>query len=378
MMDSDYRKQFEDVTVKPGDVVDAGDTAIDLGLVSHHAKNTTAPTALGLKCRWLASRYALVLVWAMMAGYFLIVRTDTFGRLAAFESIFGSQSTLVFLGVAALITLSVGEFDLSIASIAGLSATTVPVLVSLHHWNVAWAYVPALLVVPRVRRYQRVLRGQSRRRFDGRDPGEPAPSSSASPSGSRHRARCRSTIPPSLAFRCTPFSLVANFLLLRTRPRAGARVRAIVDTARAPHALRRCEPRRGATRGHPGQPRARGFVPGGVAHRRNGRDLVGVFDRRFRRQRFVGQTSYPRSRPCSSGPPSFSRATLTPSGCSSASTSWRPASSGSNYSATAAGYRTRSTARVSSRLSPSPRWCEFERPGVDENDGNGVVDRNRS
>ncbi len=146
MMDSDYRKQFEDVTVKPGDVVDAGDTAIDLGAVSHHAKNTTAPTALGLKCRWLASRYALVLVWAMMAGYFLIVRTDTFGRLAAFESIFGSQSTLVFLGVAALITLSVGEFDLSIASIAGLSATTVPVLVSLHHWNVAWACVVALLL----------------------------------------------------------------------------------------------------------------------------------------------------------------------------------------------------------------------------------------
>ena len=145
-MDSDYQKQFEDVTVKPGEVIEAGDTAIDLGSVSHHARSSAAPSASREKIRWLLSHYALVLVWAVMAAYFLAVRPDTFGSVAAIQSIFGSQSTLVFLGVAALITLSVGEFDLSIASIMGLSATTVPVLVSLHGWNVAWACVVAMLL----------------------------------------------------------------------------------------------------------------------------------------------------------------------------------------------------------------------------------------
>lgn len=146
MIERDYRKQFEDSTVKPGEVLDAGDSTIDLGAVSHFATSTPEPSAFNERLRWLLSRYALVLVWAMMAGYFLIVRPDSFGRLAAVQSIFGSQSTLVFLGVAALLTLSVGEFDLSIASIAGLSATTVPVLVSLHHWNVVWACVVAMLM----------------------------------------------------------------------------------------------------------------------------------------------------------------------------------------------------------------------------------------
>jgi ribose transport system permease protein len=145
-MDNDHRQQFEDVTVKPGDVIDSGDTALDLGEVSHRAAAPPASSVLGQRTRWFLSRYALLLVWGAMALFFYSVRPGTFGRLSAFQAIFGSQSTLVFLGVAALITLSVGEFDLSIASIMGLSATTVPVLVSLHHWNVVWACAFALLL----------------------------------------------------------------------------------------------------------------------------------------------------------------------------------------------------------------------------------------
>jgi len=45
---------------------------------------------------------------------------------------------LVFLALSAMVTLIVGEFDLSIASIMGLSATLVPVLAGLHGWNI-WA-----------------------------------------------------------------------------------------------------------------------------------------------------------------------------------------------------------------------------------------------
>ncbi len=142
--ENDYREQFEDVTVKPGEVIGPGDTELDFVEVSHLVQVPATPSALGRRTRWILSRYAILLVWGVMALFFYCVRPDTFGRLSAFQAIFGSQSTLVFLGVAALITLSVGEFDLSIASIMGLSATTVPVLVSLHNWNVAWACAFAL------------------------------------------------------------------------------------------------------------------------------------------------------------------------------------------------------------------------------------------
>ncbi|MGH6877633.1 MAG: ABC transporter permease [Rhizomicrobium sp.] len=146
MTHSDHREQFEDVVVSPGGVGELGEAPEELRDVPRHDTAGTDRSALGERTRWFLSRYALVLVWIMMAGVFYTLRPDTFGRIAAFQSIFGSQSILVFLGVAALVTLSVGEFDLSIASIAGLSATTVPVLVSGHHWNVAWACALALVM----------------------------------------------------------------------------------------------------------------------------------------------------------------------------------------------------------------------------------------
>jgi ribose transport system permease protein len=88
---------------------------------------------------WLhqvASRYALIVVWALMALYFYVQVPDTFGTQGTFSSIFGSQQVLVFLAMSALITLAVGEFDLSVASIMGLTATTIPVLAGVHGMNI--------------------------------------------------------------------------------------------------------------------------------------------------------------------------------------------------------------------------------------------------
>jgi len=88
---------------------------------------------------WLhevASRYALIVVWALMALYFYVQVPDTFGTHGTFSSIFGSQQVLVFLAMSALVTLVVGEFDLSVASVMGLTATTIPVLAGVHGMNV--------------------------------------------------------------------------------------------------------------------------------------------------------------------------------------------------------------------------------------------------
>lgn len=91
-----------------------------------------------------AARYALVGVWVAIAGVYAALRPDTFLTTSSVKAIFGSQSPLVFLAVAALCTLAVGEFDLSFASVMGLAATIVPVMAGLHHVNLAVACLVAI------------------------------------------------------------------------------------------------------------------------------------------------------------------------------------------------------------------------------------------
>ena len=121
----DHNTQFEDVTVQPGAVDAVSDGLPEVASTTVPPtlrRRLSAGTATG--ARSIASKYALLVVWAAMALFFYIALPSTFGRVATLQSIFGSQEVLVFLGIAALTTLSVGEFDLSIASIMGIAATT--------------------------------------------------------------------------------------------------------------------------------------------------------------------------------------------------------------------------------------------------------------
>lgn len=82
--------------------------------------------------RTLGSNYALAGVWLAMALFYLLITPGKFWHFTTVQSIFGSQELLVFLGMAALSTLIVGEFDLSVASVMGLAATIIPVLNGNH------------------------------------------------------------------------------------------------------------------------------------------------------------------------------------------------------------------------------------------------------
>ncbi len=91
-------------------------------------------------------RYALVGVWLLVAAVYAAIEPDVLLTSGTFQTIFGSQTALVFLGMAAVITFSVGEFDLSISAILGLSATFVPVMVVQHGWNPAVASIVAVVL----------------------------------------------------------------------------------------------------------------------------------------------------------------------------------------------------------------------------------------
>jgi ribose transport system permease protein len=89
-------------------------------------------------------RFAVVGIWMAMLLVYTGIEPAKILRAATFQSIFGSQQALVFLALAALTTLVVGEFDLSIASVMGISATIVPVLAVNHGMNVALASLIAV------------------------------------------------------------------------------------------------------------------------------------------------------------------------------------------------------------------------------------------
>ena len=91
-------------------------------------------------------RYAIVGVWALMIVFYSAIEPDEFATSGTFKTIFGSQAALVFLSMAFLCTVIVGEFvDLSVAAILGFCATLVPVLVVMHGWDVWAASLAAVL-----------------------------------------------------------------------------------------------------------------------------------------------------------------------------------------------------------------------------------------
>src|SRR5882757_1386894 len=89
-------------------------------------------------------RFAVLGIWALMLLFYIAVEPHKILQVATFQSIFGSQEPLVFLALAALCTFIVGEFDLSVSSVMGLTATAVPVLATQHGMPIALASLTAL------------------------------------------------------------------------------------------------------------------------------------------------------------------------------------------------------------------------------------------
>ena len=99
----------------------------------------TAARPAASRARTFAERYAVVGVWLVMMAAYGLAEPGLFLRAPTFQTIFGSQQPVVFLSMALLCTIYVGEFvDLSVPAVFGLSATLLPVLVVNHGWNV-WA-----------------------------------------------------------------------------------------------------------------------------------------------------------------------------------------------------------------------------------------------
>lgn len=82
----------------------------------------------------LLSRYSLVVIWAVMVAVFAVVLPDDTSVGDMLRPVFSSLTPLVFLGMAVVCTMAVGEFDLSFAYVYALAGAAVPALVVLHDW----------------------------------------------------------------------------------------------------------------------------------------------------------------------------------------------------------------------------------------------------
>jgi ribose transport system permease protein len=89
-------------------------------------------------------RLALLLAWAFVIIVFGAVRPNTFLTWGNFSAILGSQAVLVVVALGLTLSLTAGDYDLSIASVLSLAGTVLAVLNARNGVPIGWAIVAAL------------------------------------------------------------------------------------------------------------------------------------------------------------------------------------------------------------------------------------------
>jgi len=94
--------------------------------------------------REVATRYSLIVIWILMTVVLMSMVPGEVNPIAALRAVLGQQTPVIFLGLGVVITMAVGEFDLSFAGIFGISAVALPSLVVLYGWSFPAAVAGAL------------------------------------------------------------------------------------------------------------------------------------------------------------------------------------------------------------------------------------------
>lgn len=90
-------------------------------------------------------RYALLVALVLLVVLFSVLRPTSFFTTANLSSTLGIQASLALLAVGVTVVLLVGEFDLSAASVMGMSAAVVAHLTVNEGWSVGAAVLVVLL-----------------------------------------------------------------------------------------------------------------------------------------------------------------------------------------------------------------------------------------
>jgi ribose transport system permease protein len=96
--------------------------------------------------RSVLRRYSLIIIWILMIIVLMAVVPGNVSPLAALRAVLGQQTPLIFLGLGVVITMAVGEFDLSFAAIFGIAAVAVPSFVVFYGWPYPVAVLAAIAI----------------------------------------------------------------------------------------------------------------------------------------------------------------------------------------------------------------------------------------
>jgi ribose transport system permease protein len=92
----------------------------------------------------IAERYALVAAWAALIAVFAVWLPDTFATTRNAQLILGSQAVLLMVAIGLIISLSVGEFDLSVSAVVAISGQLFAVFTVQHRFTIASALLMVL------------------------------------------------------------------------------------------------------------------------------------------------------------------------------------------------------------------------------------------
>jgi ribose transport system permease protein len=92
------------------------------------------------------NKYALILAWLIMILVFSLLEPSQYFTRSNLESLFSTQAPLLLMALACIPPIIVGDLDLSVASMAGLSLVITGYLNVTLHWPISIVIVIALAV----------------------------------------------------------------------------------------------------------------------------------------------------------------------------------------------------------------------------------------
>jgi ribose transport system permease protein len=106
----------------------------------------TATRREGVHLNFGFDRFSGLYLWAIFIITFGIWQPHLFLTLDTVHSIAASQAVIAMLGIAVLVPLAAGVFDLSIGATTNLSAVVVALLQTKHHWGILPSILAAIVV----------------------------------------------------------------------------------------------------------------------------------------------------------------------------------------------------------------------------------------
>ncbi len=91
-------------------------------------------------------KYGVIVAWVAVIVFFSVMRPDTFAQTATIRLILSTQTVVLGAALALMITLAVGELDLSIGSVVGFGGALMAVLNGEHQMSAPAALVLTLAV----------------------------------------------------------------------------------------------------------------------------------------------------------------------------------------------------------------------------------------